>query len=55
MGHAYVSGLQTGRRRNASDTATARMSATCKHFAMFGSPQGGLCVAICLHSSTRLR
>ena len=42
MGLAYVSGLQSGRRRNASDTAIARMAATCKHFAAFGSPQGGL-------------
>ncbi|KAI0033860.1 glycoside hydrolase family 3 protein [Vararia minispora EC-137] len=45
MGHAYVTGLQNGRRRNASGTATARMAATCKHFAMFGSPQGGLNIA----------
>lgn len=44
MGKAYVTGLQTGKRRNASDTAIARMAATCKHFAAFGSPQGGLCV-----------
>ncbi|RDX48447.1 glycoside hydrolase [Lentinus brumalis] len=42
MGHAYVTGLQSGRRRNASSSATARMAATCKHFAAFGSPQGGL-------------
>ncbi|KAF8588906.1 glycoside hydrolase family 3 protein [Ramaria rubella] len=45
MGHAYVTGLQSGRRRNASSTATARMAATCKHFAAFGSPQGGLNIA----------
>ncbi|KAI0701525.1 family 3 glycoside hydrolase [Cerioporus squamosus] len=42
MGHAYVTGLQSGRRRNASSSAIARMAATCKHFAAFGSPQGGL-------------
>ncbi|KAL5530859.1 hypothetical protein ACEPAF_7117 [Sanghuangporus sanghuang] len=42
MGTAYVKGLQTGRRRNASDTAIARMAATCKHFAAFGTPHGGL-------------
>lgn len=45
MGHAYVTGLQSGRRRNASSTAIARMASTCKHFAAFGSPQGGLCVS----------
>jgi beta-glucosidase len=45
MGHAYVTGLQSGRRRNTSDTAIARMAATCKHFAAFGSPQGGLNLA----------
>ncbi|KAF8890444.1 glycoside hydrolase superfamily [Infundibulicybe gibba] len=45
MGHAYVTGLQGGRRRNASSTAIARMAATCKHFAAFGSPQGGLNLA----------
>jgi beta-glucosidase len=45
MGYAFVTGLQTGRRRNASDTAIARMAATCKHFAAYGSPQGGLNVA----------
>ncbi|KZV72163.1 glycoside hydrolase family 3 protein [Peniophora sp. CONT] len=45
MGHAFVTGTQSGKRRNASDTATARMAATCKHFAMFGSPQGGLNIA----------
>ncbi|KIJ59755.1 glycoside hydrolase family 3 protein [Hydnomerulius pinastri MD-312] len=45
MGHAYVTGLQTGRRRNVSDTAIARMAATCKHFTAFGSPQGGLNIA----------
>ncbi|RPD54124.1 glycoside hydrolase [Lentinus tigrinus ALCF2SS1-7] len=42
MGLAYVTGLQSGRRRNASTSAIARMAATCKHFAAFGSPQGGL-------------
>ncbi|CDO69454.1 Glycoside Hydrolase Family 3 protein [Trametes cinnabarina] len=45
MGTAYVSGLQSGRRRNASSSAIARMAATCKHFAAFGSPQGGLNIA----------
>jgi len=45
MGHAYVTGLQSGRRRNTSSTAIARMAATCKHFAAFGSPQGGLNIA----------
>ncbi|KAI0751919.1 glycoside hydrolase [Daedaleopsis nitida] len=42
MGHAYVTGLQSGKRRNASSSAIARVAATCKHFAAFGSPQGGL-------------
>lgn len=42
MGLAYVMGIQTGSRRNTSSTATARVAATCKHFAAFGSPQGGL-------------
>ncbi|KAI0333361.1 glycoside hydrolase [Cubamyces sp. BRFM 1775] len=45
MGLAYVSGLQSGRRRNASSSAIARMASTCKHFAAFGSPQGGLNIA----------
>ncbi|KAF8834841.1 glycoside hydrolase, partial [Paxillus ammoniavirescens] len=45
MGHAYVTGLQSGRRRNVSSTTIARMAATCKHFAAFGSPQGGLNLA----------
>ncbi|KAF8808280.1 family 3 glycoside hydrolase [Phlegmacium glaucopus] len=45
MGHAYVTGLQSGRRRNTSSTAIARVAATCKHFAAFGSPQGGLNLA----------
>ncbi|OJT03499.1 Periplasmic beta-glucosidase [Trametes pubescens] len=45
MGLAFVSGLQSGRRRNASSSAIARMAATCKHFAAFGSPQGGLNIA----------
>jgi len=45
MGHAYVTGLQSGRRRNTSTTAIARMASTCKHFAAFGSPQGGLNIA----------
>ncbi|KIO21728.1 glycoside hydrolase family 3 protein [Tulasnella calospora MUT 4182] len=42
MALAYVEGVQAGSRRNASSTAIARMAATCKHFAAFGSPQGGL-------------
>lgn len=43
MGLAYVSGLQNGVRRNATGAGVRkRMAATCKHFAAFGSPQGGL-------------
>ncbi|KAH0839362.1 family 3 glycoside hydrolase [Lanmaoa asiatica] len=42
MGRAYVTGVQSGRRRNVSDTAIARVAATCKHFTAYGSPQGGL-------------
>jgi hypothetical protein len=45
MGTAFVTGLQKGSRRNTSSTAVARMAATCKHFAAFGSPQGGLNLA----------
>ncbi|GBE78893.1 glycoside hydrolase family 3 protein [Sparassis crispa] len=45
MGHAYITGLQTGRRRNTSSEAIARMASTCKHFAAYGSPQGGLNIA----------
>ncbi|KAG6868294.1 hypothetical protein C0993_005370 [Termitomyces sp. T159_Od127] len=45
MGRAFVRGVQSGRRRNASATALARVAATCKHFAAFGSPQGGLNLA----------
>ncbi|KAF4615931.1 hypothetical protein D9613_011320 [Agrocybe pediades] len=45
LGHAFVTGLQSGSRRNTSSTAFARMAATCKHFAAFGSPQGGLNLA----------
>lgn len=45
MGKAYVTGLQAGARRNTSSTAKARVAATCKHFAAFGSPQGGLNLA----------
>lgn len=44
IGAAFVTGLQSGRRRNATSTAVARMAATCKHFVAFGSPQGGLLV-----------
>lgn len=43
MGLAYVSGLQNGARRNVTGAGIRkRMAATCKHFAAFGSPQGGL-------------
>ncbi|KAI0734869.1 glycoside hydrolase superfamily [Fomitopsis betulina] len=45
MGAAYVRGVQNGRRKNTSDTAVARISATCKHFTAYGSPQGGLNLA----------
>jgi beta-glucosidase len=45
MGLAYVNGVQSGRRRNASSTAIARVATTCKHFAAFGSPQSGLNLA----------
>ncbi|KAG8218078.1 family 3 glycoside hydrolase [Butyriboletus roseoflavus] len=45
MGRAYVTGVQSGRRRNVSDTATARVAATCKHFTAYGSPHGGLNLA----------
>ncbi|KAJ3503281.1 hypothetical protein NLJ89_g8503 [Agrocybe chaxingu] len=45
LGHAFVAGLQQGKRRGAGENASARMAATCKHFAAFGSPQGGLNLA----------
>ncbi|KAF8758750.1 Glycoside hydrolase family 3 [Rhizoctonia solani] len=45
MGLAFVEGIQSGRRLNASTTAIARMAATCKHFAAFGTPHGGLNIA----------
>ncbi|KAJ7983164.1 glycoside hydrolase superfamily [Mycena polygramma] len=45
IGNAYVTGLQSGSRRNTSSTAIARVAATCKHFAAFGSPQSGLNLA----------
>ncbi|KAG6909222.1 hypothetical protein DXG01_001529 [Tephrocybe rancida] len=45
IGHAFVTGMQSGTRRNTSSTAFARVAATCKHFAAFGSPQGGLNLA----------
>ncbi|KAF9447325.1 glycoside hydrolase family 3 protein [Macrolepiota fuliginosa MF-IS2] len=45
LGYAYVHGLQDGSRRNTSSTAIARVAATCKHFAAFGTPQGGLNLA----------
>lgn len=44
IGAAFVTGLQSGRRRNTTSKAVARMAATCKHFVAFGSPQGGLSV-----------
>jgi len=44
LAQAFVDGIQNGRRRNVSSTAIARTAATCKHFAAFGSPQGGLYV-----------
>jgi beta-glucosidase len=46
IGNAYVTGLQSGKRRNASSTAIARVASTCKHFAAFGSPQSGLSVDV---------
>ncbi|KAF5364299.1 hypothetical protein D9756_001131 [Leucocoprinus leucothites] len=45
LGFAYVHGVQDGKRRNTSSTAIARVAATCKHFAAFGTPQGGLNLA----------
>ena len=43
IGKAYIDGLQNGVRRNATgEGERKRMAATCKHFAAFGSPQGGL-------------
>ncbi|KIY48058.1 family 3 glycoside hydrolase [Fistulina hepatica ATCC 64428] len=45
IGLAYVKGIQSGRRRNTSDMAIARVAANCKHFAAFGSPLGGLNLA----------
>lgn len=42
MGAAFIGGLQNGTRRGPNVKATKRMAATCKHFAAFGSPQGGL-------------
>ncbi|KAL1738321.1 glycoside hydrolase superfamily, partial [Schizophyllum fasciatum] len=45
LGAAFVEGLQSGRRQNTSESAAARIAATCKHFAAFGSPQGGLNIA----------
>ncbi|KAG6840549.1 hypothetical protein C0991_005866 [Blastosporella zonata] len=44
IGHAFVTGMQSGTRRNTSSTAFARVASTCKHFAAFGSPQGGLLI-----------
>ncbi|KAG6815763.1 hypothetical protein H0H87_011547 [Tephrocybe sp. NHM501043] len=45
IGHAFVTGMQSGTRRNTSSTAISRVASTCKHFAAFGSPQGGLNLA----------
>ena len=42
IGRAFVTGMQSGKRRGAGPNAIARAAATCKHFAAFGSPQGGL-------------
>lgn len=42
MGLAYVNGVQKGKRRDVGKNAIARMAANCKHFAAFGTPQGGL-------------
>lgn len=45
MGFAYVTGLQTGTRRNVTAGGSGgirkRMAATCKHFTAYGSPLGG--------------
>lgn len=43
MGHAYITGLQSGRRRNTSSMALARVASTCEHFAASGSPLEGVC------------
>ncbi|KAF7320669.1 Glycoside hydrolase family 3 protein [Mycena chlorophos] len=42
MGTAYVPGVHGGRRQN---ILRARVAATCKHFAAFKLPQGGLNIA----------
>jgi hypothetical protein len=46
MGLAYVNGVQKGQRRNVGKKAIARMAANCKHYAAFGTPQGGLYVQL---------
>ncbi|KAF8644321.1 hypothetical protein AX16_008529 [Volvariella volvacea WC 439] len=55
LGLAYVDGLQAGSRRNTSSTAVARMAATCKHFAAFGTPHGGLNLAPVIGGERELR
>ncbi|SJL14428.1 related to beta-glucosidase [Armillaria ostoyae] len=46
IGLAFVRGLQDGTRRGVeSGQGRKRAAATCKHFAAFGSPQGGLNLA----------
>lgn len=46
IGLAFVRGLQDGTRRGVEKgQARKRAAATCKHFAAFGSPQGGLNLA----------
>ncbi|KAK0451186.1 glycoside hydrolase family 3 protein [Desarmillaria tabescens] len=46
IGLAFVRGLQDGTRRGVeSGQGRKRVAATCKHFAAFGSPQGGLNLA----------
>ncbi|CCO28795.1 hypothetical protein BN14_02793 [Rhizoctonia solani AG-1 IB] len=55
MGLAFVEGIQTGKRLNASSTAIARMAATCKHFAAFGTPHGGLNIAPVVGGERELR
>ncbi|KAK0200569.1 glycoside hydrolase superfamily [Desarmillaria ectypa] len=46
IGLAFVRGLQDGTRRGVEGgQGRKRVAATCKHFAAFGSPQGGLNLA----------
>ncbi|KAF9022709.1 glycoside hydrolase superfamily [Rhodocollybia butyracea] len=59
MGLAYVTGLQTGTRRNVTAGGSGgirkRMAATCKHFVAYGSPMTGLNVAPVAGSERDLR